>query len=118
MEQKIIIADTNVVIDYLNGNQSVIEFFIKEHHLIFISCITKAEVQQGATNKTHLNKLNKVLDLFPIIEIDINTSQNFNSLFEKFVLSNQCTIPDMLIAATALRYDIELFTFNIKDFAT
>ncbi len=74
-------------------------------------------MQQGAINKTHLNKLNKVLDLFPVIEIDINTSQNFNSLFEKFVLSNQCTIPDMLIAATALRYDIELFTFNIKDFA-
>ena len=33
-----------------------------------------------------------------------------------YSLSHKLSIPDALIAATALNYDIELYTYNIKDF--
>jgi predicted nucleic acid-binding protein len=117
MESKIIIVDTNVLIDYLNGNKEVASILVHPQNFAFISCITKAELQQGAASKVHLNKINRVIEPFPIVEIDFATSETFSSIFEKYFLSNRCSIPDMLIASTALRFDIELFTFNTKDFS-
>jgi predicted nucleic acid-binding protein len=116
MEQKVIIVDSNIIIEYLNGNASIIKLLADENYLVFISCITKAEVQQGAANKVHLNKINRALEPFPVIELDYTACQLFNDIFSQYLLSRQCSIPDMLIAATAIRYDIELFTFNLKDF--
>jgi predicted nucleic acid-binding protein len=37
-------------------------------------------------------------------------------LQQQYVLSHQLGIPDALIAATALIYDLELRTYNLKDF--
>ena len=34
----------------------------------------------------------------------------------QFALSHNATIPDMLIAATALQYGLPLYTLNVKDF--
>ena len=44
-----------------------------------------------------------------ITEIAIN-------LVEKYSKSHGLKIPDALIAATAIYYDITLWTYNIKDF--
>jgi len=33
-----------------------------------------------------------------------------------YSLSHKLSIPDAIIAATALHYDIELYTYNTKDF--
>jgi predicted nucleic acid-binding protein len=35
---------------------------------------------------------------------------------EKYKLSHGLLIPDAIIAATAITYDLKLFTYNIKDF--
>jgi predicted nucleic acid-binding protein len=115
MEPKIIILDTDVIIDWIIGNKLIEE--VVTTHLCYINCITLAEVQQGAANKFHLNKINKALEILPVIEIDLPASNIFSENFEKYILSHQCSIPDMLIAATALRFDIEVFTFNTKHFA-
>jgi len=37
-------------------------------------------------------------------------------LVEQYCLSHKLALPDALIAATALHYDIELYTLNLKDF--
>lgn len=50
------------------------------------------------------------------IPIDNNISNLAVSLVEKYVLSHNLSIPDALIAATALTHNIKLFTLNIKDF--
>ena len=34
----------------------------------------------------------------------------------QYALSHKLSIPDAIIAATALYYDIELYTYNVKDF--
>ena len=39
-----------------------------------------------------------------------------NELVEKYSLSHKLSLPDALIAATAIVYGIELFTLNQKDF--
>lgn len=35
---------------------------------------------------------------------------------ETYSLSHKLSIPDAIIAATALVYDLELYTLNLKDF--
>ena len=39
-----------------------------------------------------------------------------NIFIENYCLSQKLNLPDALIAATAIYYNIELFTLNIKDF--
>jgi hypothetical protein len=39
-----------------------------------------------------------------------------DELLEKYSLSHKLSLPDALIAATAIVYGIELFTLNLKDF--
>jgi hypothetical protein len=117
MEPKIVLCDTSVMIDWFSGNTDV-EALLKrtDDYYFFLSIISKAELQQGAENKLHLRKINRAIDKFPVVELELKSSQLFSELFEKYFLSHQCSIPDMLIAAIALYYDIELFTFNTRDF--
>jgi tRNA(fMet)-specific endonuclease VapC len=35
---------------------------------------------------------------------------------QRYLLSHKASIPDMLIAATAISNDLELYTLNTKDF--
>jgi len=117
MEPKIVLCDTSVMIDWFSGNKDV-EDLLKQtdEYYFFLSIITKAELQQGAENKLHLRKINRAIEKFPVIEVELKSSQLFSELFEKYFLSHQCSIPDMLTDAIALYYDIELFTFNTRDF--
>ena len=38
------------------------------------------------------------------------------TLLESYALSHRLSVPDALIAATALRHNLKLYTFNLKDF--
>ena len=51
--------------------------------------------------------------MFPI---EKSISNHAVSLIEKHALSHKLSLPDALIAATAVYYDIELYTLNLKDF--
>ncbi len=50
------------------------------------------------------------------ISVDGATSQQFIQLMETYSLSHKLSIPDAIIAATALVHKIELYTRNTKDF--
>lgn len=56
--------------------------------------------------------------LASIVHIPINEaiSDRFEELMIKYSLSHKLSIPDAIIAATALHYDIQLYTYNTKDF--
>ncbi|MCF8374691.1 MAG: PIN domain-containing protein [Bacteroidales bacterium] len=43
-------------------------------------------------------------------------SDKFEELMIKYSLSHKLSIPDAIIAAKALHYDIQLYTYNVKDF--
>jgi len=43
-------------------------------------------------------------------------SNKFIQLMETYALSHKLSIPDALIASTALAYQMDLFTLNKKDF--
>lgn len=117
MEKKLVLCDTNIIIEFYKGNGEIVEKLQKIGvENIFISSVTAAELVFGAINKKELKTIIAdiaQLNLFPLNEI---ISEQFLKLMEQYSLSHRLDIPDALIAATALVNDLELFTLNVKHF--
>lgn len=112
-----ILCDTNVFIEIYKGNTAIIEVVkMIEQQNIAISDVTCAELLYGARNKKELQKIRKDLNKLTILSIESTISKLAVELVEKFALSHKLSLPDALIAATALFYSIELYTLNVKDF--
>ena len=112
-----ILCDTNILIEFYKNNTAIIQELrqIGSQNLT-ISIITRAELYYGALNKNELNRIQKHLDLLQNIPIDRPTSEQFIQLMAQYSLSHKLTIPDAMIAATALTHNISLYTLNLKDF--
>jgi len=86
------------------------------HENIAISDITRGELFYSAINKAELKLIRNDLDNVIVLHINEEVSEMAVNLVEKYCLSHKLDIEDALIAATAIYYDIELFTLNVKDF--
>ena len=112
-----ILCDTNILIEFYKNTPSIIQALqgigVQE---IAISAITQAELYFGARNKTELRTIKRHLGMLHSFPIDTTISAQFIGLMETYSLSHQLSIPDALIAATALVHGVELYTLNLKDF--
>ena len=112
-----IILDTNIIIELFKGNVETEELLKKIDEKEFaISVITSMELYYGAINKRELNKIKKFLKSFNLLTINEEISKIALDLIEKYSKSHGLDIPDALIAATSLYYEIPLLTYNKKDF--
>ena len=117
MEKKLILCDTNIIIEFYKGNQVFVEKLRKIGlDNIVISSITLAELVFGALNKMELNTILKDSKALRLISINETVSHIFLELMTEYSLSHRLSIPDALIASTAIVNDLELFTLNLKDF--
>lgn len=113
-----IICDTNILIHAFNGDSKTIEALQSiGYENIALSSVTVMELYQGMANKQDLAQMKKKIKYFDIIQIDTISSKLAISLIEKYRLSNGLAIPDALIAASAIVVQLELFTYNLKDFS-
>ena len=112
-----ILWDTNILIEFYKGNPTVTDALqtigVPE---LAISVVTTGELFYGAKDKRELHKIQKHLALLTQIPLDADISVRFLSLLEEYALSHKLSVPDALIAATALSNNIPLYTLNIKDF--
>ena len=112
-----IILDTNIIIELFKGNVETKELLKKVDEKEFaISVITSMELYYGAINKRELNKIKKFLKSFNLLTINEEISKIALDLIEKYSKSHGLDIPDALIAATSLYYEVPLLTYNKKDF--
>ena len=113
-----VIIDADVIIELIGKNPLAKSFIDNEVHNdnIVLSCITVAEVLQGAKNKEDLFQINKILNQYIVVPIDYSISNIFATLFQNYVLSQNSGIADTLVAATALHYNLPLLTINQKHF--
>ena len=74
------------------------------------------ELYQGMGNKNELQWMKSKIKYYDVIEFDEQVSKMARELIEKFSLSHGLKIPDAVIAATAVIYDLKLYTYNVKDF--
>ncbi len=112
-----ILCDTNVFIHAFNENQTTIaQLNLIGIKNITVSAITLMELYQGMGNKAELARMKKAMRYYDVVQIDNDISEMAIELIEKFNLSHGLLIPDAIIGATAIIYEIPLYTYNIKDF--
>ena len=112
-----ILCDTNILIEFYKAKPTVIQTLqrIGSAH-IGVSIITKAELFYGARDKQELAKIERHVALCHCYGLNEVISALFIELMRRYSLSHKVSIPDMLIAATAISRDLELYTLNTKDF--
>jgi predicted nucleic acid-binding protein len=112
-----ILCDTNILIEFYRNNQDVISE-LQQIGLenLSVSTITIGELYFGAKDRRELLKIKKHLSLLNQIPIDLEVSEITLSLLETYALSHRLSLPDAIIAATALRHQTTLYTLNMKDF--
>lgn len=107
------LIDTNIVIEYLKNN-TYLDNYILEN--LYLNDIVVMELYQGARSKNDLAFIKDKISIFKILKVEHNIMSLSTKIVEKYNLSHNMKIMDAIIASTAMIYDIELMTRNIKDF--
>ena len=111
------LCDSCILIDYLRGDDATHDILNADRKLgLGMSAVTMMELIVGAFNKREIQLIKKTFADFNILELNEAISVRAKNLIEQYSKSHGLLIPDALIAATALEYDLPLFTANISDF--
>lgn len=115
-----LLLDSNIVIYFLKGDRSIIEYLDRNRDAqFFLSIISWIEVLAGSAyhNKT-LYEVESEISQFIKIPIDQEIGKKAALLFNSVLRSGQKikNFQDGIIAATALTYKLPLITNNPKDF--
>jgi predicted nucleic acid-binding protein len=112
-----VLCDTNIFISAFNGRTDAIDQLAKIGLAeIALSAVTVMELFQGMGNKNELAQMKKRIKFYDIIQIDNAVSEKAIEFIEKYKLSHGIQIPDAIIGATAIVYQIPLYTYNVRDF--
>lgn len=115
MEQPQYLIDTNVVIDYL-GNKLPVTSMEFINGLIdnspIISIVTKIEILSFNASKEHYKVLCDFITDATVLDLTGNVVDTCIEIRKK----HKTKLPDAIIAATALVYDLILISRNTSDF--
>ena len=112
-----ILCDTNILIEFYKGNTETTLTLKKiGQNNIAVSVITKAELLYGARDRQELDRINRHLEQCRCYHVTSDISELFIKLMRDYAPSHKPSIPDLLIAATAITHDLIVYTLNSKDF--
>ena len=112
-----ILCDTNILISAFSGRKDTIEQLEKIGlDNIVLSSVTVMELYQGMTNKRELLAMKKNINSYNVIQINEDTSKKAIELMNLYNLSHNLQIADALIGASAIIYELDFYTYNLKDF--
>lgn len=119
MANKIILADTSILIDYFRktdkSNSSLVSLFDQDYNFA-ISAISHYEIYSGTTS-TQTPFWQDLLLQTTVLSFNQNAAQiavNINNELKK--KRKQIEMADLFIAATAIAYDLPIATLNKKHF--
>lgn len=111
------LLDSDVIIDILRGHRPALEWFISLPLEDFsVSGYVAMELIQGTRNRQQLNKLLRVVNLWPIYWPSPYACTVAMRDLESFHLSHRLGAFDSLIAQSAIELDAILCTFNLRHF--
>ena len=111
-----LLLDTNIIIELFKGDNEILGI-LEQQDLIYIPIAVLAELYLGAYRSTNLEKklfeINNFLQNCIVLNADKATSQNYAIIKTALFLKGK-PIPenDIWIAATAMQYQLPLFTHD------
>jgi predicted nucleic acid-binding protein len=115
----VIYVDTNILIDALRGYQPATEFIAQSSQTDVIACsqVCEVELLLGAPSRALRRPIDRLLrDLTVVTPTQDDFTQAVEH-FRKFSLSHGVEFFDCLVAATALRLTVPVYTRNRKHLA-
>lgn len=113
------LLDTSVIIDVLRGvrrRAEMLERLLADGHLLACTAINVAEVFAGMRSKERRPTV-ALLASLEHYDITRDIAEKAGTLRREWATRGRTlTLPDCLIAATALTHDLVLMTDNAKDF--
>ncbi|HID98903.1 MAG TPA: type II toxin-antitoxin system VapC family toxin [Thiotrichaceae bacterium] len=113
------LLDTTALIDLFRGHEKAADFIENARNAkipLFISVISAMELAAGCRNQIEVEKTQKIVADFTLIHLSPAATAKAYELMLAYSKSHGLTIPDALIAATALTEGIELATDNDRHF--
>ena len=119
MAEKLILADTSVLIDYYrktDKSNSVWVTLVRQVHKFAVSAITKYEIYSSAAydQSDFWNNVLKAIEVIPFGEAAVDTAVDINTALKR--KRKQIDLADLFIAATAITHDLSIAALNKKHF--
>jgi tRNA(fMet)-specific endonuclease VapC len=116
------LLDTNICSAYLKGDGRVFNRFIQHAGGMGVSTIVVAElyswVYRAKTHPDRLQGLTALLSELQLFSVDHEVARKFGELRASLLDQGRPTPEiDLLIASTAIAYDLTLVTHNVRDFS-
>lgn len=114
-----VLVDTSVIIDYFRKTNKEQTFFVQlaNNYRIYISNITKFELDIGIRQFRQHTFLEELYTKIDILELNTACTDLAAKLHRELKAENKLiSLPDLLIAATAIVYELPLATMNLKHF--
>lgn len=112
----LLLCDTCVIIDFISGHSQALNDLINNDVTLFVNSIIEMELLQGARDKNELQRIEKKLGAFRLLNMQQTIFDLATQFIREYRLSHSLSLPDAIIGATAIYYQIPLFTYNRKDF--
>ena len=114
--QSDILLDTNVVIDFLRGNDLAVSLVRALAAPPAVSVVTMAEIFAGLKNRRDEAGAQAFFSDSVLLSIGPEVAQRSGVFARHYRVSHGLDIPDALIAATAEHHNLPLATLNVKNF--
>lgn len=120
MERKVVCIDTSVIIDYYRKkNKSKTLFFelTKTYSIFVVSAITEYEIFIGNLNTEQEKFWTDFFERIIVLPLDSETVKFAVEIYRQLKSKNKLIdIPDILIAASAIKNNVSFATLNKKHF--
>ena len=115
------LVDSDWVIDYLRGKDEAVDLLRRMAEEGFVSILTFGEVYQGILfgrdREHHERVFRNFLRGTEVLRLNRSIMRRFAEIRGTLRMQGRIVdVPDLLIAATALYYDLTLITRNLTDF--
>lgn len=111
-----LLCDTCVIIDFMNNRSPMLNDLINSNVILFVNSIIEMELLQGARDKNELRRIEKKLESFRLLNMQQTIFDLATQFIREYRLSHGLALPDAVIGATAIYYQMPLYTYNRKDF--
>lgn len=119
LENRRILVDTSIIIDYLRKVDKSKTLFWKlvNQYDCLISSVTVFELYSGAKNDEHKKDIETILSCLDIVFFDTTQAKLSAEIFQTLKKQNNLIeFRDIFIASCAMTHKVSLATFNVKHF--